>query len=196
MYRILLSIALSFAAAEVSAAPPLTDSSTEPVQVHNAAHSSTRVRYETPENRYVYERVALQRDDARPAERPKERDTVAVKESATAVYDGAHIEFEETTHDFGHVARRGGDLTAEFEYVNDGTEPLVITRITTSCTCIKPQFIKRPLAVGERGVIRLVYEPHKMEAGAFHKVIQVHTNSVGGIRLLTVQGYSVNGRKL
>ena len=106
-------------------------------------------------------------------------------------YDGAHISFEKTKYDFGEVKRKGGDLHIRFDYVNDGNEPLVITRIATSCTCIRTDFRRRPLDPGESATIELTYEPHKMEAGTFHKVVQVYSNSVGGMRLLTVSGKSV-----
>ena len=106
-------------------------------------------------------------------------------------YNGAHISFECKKHNFGEVQRKGGNLTVKFEYVNDGTEPLVITRIATSCTCIHADYRRRPLDVGEHGVIELTYEPHKMEAGAFNKVVQVYSNSVDGMHLLTVSGSSI-----
>lgn len=106
-------------------------------------------------------------------------------------YDGAHIAFTLTKHDFGVVKRKGGDLHVHFDYVNDGTEPLVITRIATSCTCIRVDFRRRPLDPGENATIELTYEPHKMEPGMFHKVVQVYSNSVEGMRLLTISGNSV-----
>ena len=106
-------------------------------------------------------------------------------------YDGAHLAFKLAKHDFGVVDRKGGDLHVRFEYVNDGTEPRVITRIATSCTCIRADYRRRPLEVGESAAIELTYEPHKMEPGMFHKVVQVYSNSVDGMRLLTVSGNSV-----
>ena len=130
------------------------------------------------------------RDGRKDAER-EHKDSVAVQPK----YDGAHISFVKSKHNFGEVKRRGGDLKAEFEYVNDGTEPLVITRIATSCTCIRTDYRRRPLDVGESAVIELTYEPHKMEAGAFHKVVQVYSNSVDGMHLLTVSGNSVEREK-
>ncbi len=129
-----------------------------------------------------------------------ERKNEASAESATegvvqSKWDGAHIAFAKTKHDFGEVGRKGGDLTVQFEYVNDGSEPLVITRIATSCTCIRATYSRRPLAVGEHGVVELTYEPHKMEPGTFHKVVQVYSNSADGMRLLTVSGNSVEKQK-
>lgn len=110
-------------------------------------------------------------------------------------YDGAHLRFDQTVWDFGSVSRKGGDVVKEFTFVNDGSKPLVITGITMSCTCIKVEYPKRPVGVGERSSIRLVYEPHKMSPGVFYKVVQVHSNSVDGVRHLTVSGSAFDGRK-
>ena len=41
-------------------------------------------------------------------------------------------------------------------------------------------------------MIRIVYEPHKSEPGAFNKVIQVYSNSVDGRDVITVQGNSID----
>ena len=48
---------------------------------------------------------------------------------AGRVQGGAHLHFYETTHDFGDIPRKGGNLVREFEFVNDGTEPLVLLRV-------------------------------------------------------------------
>ena len=47
---------------------------------------------------------------------------------------------------------------------------------------------------GTQGVIRITYEPHKSEPGAFNKVIQVYSNSVDGRDVITVQGNSIEGQ--
>jgi len=107
--------------------------------------------------------------------------------------EGAHLHLERTAYDFGDVPRKGGDLVHEFGFTNDGTAPLVILRVATSCSCLKATFPKRPVAPGESGVIRIVYEPHKSEPGTFNKVIRVYSNSADGRELITVQGNSIEG---
>ena len=109
---------------------------------------------------------------------------------------GAHLHFLNTAHDFGDIPRRGGDLVKEFVFVNDGTEPLVILHAITSCTCTKASYSKRPVAPGECGVIKIIYEPHKKEPGAFSKVIQIFSTSVDGRNLLTIRGNSIDVKKL
>ena len=69
---------------------------------------------------------------------------------AGRVQGGAHLHFYETTHDFGDIPRKGGNLVREFEFVNDGTEPLVLLRVLTSCTCTKASFSKRPVGRARR----------------------------------------------
>lgn len=106
---------------------------------------------------------------------------------------GARLRIDSATHDFGDVPRKGGDLMRAFIFTNDGTAPLVLTRVVTSCSCLKASYSRRPVAPGASGVIRITYEPHKSEPGTFYKVIQVFSNSTGGRELITVQGNSLEG---
>ena len=173
----------------------------------NGSRSKHRFRYifkksaaKTPENMAVNDSLML--GDTLPA-----ADSLAVETADAAgegdaaaeepvSYDGAHLNLSETVWDFGDVARKGGDVVKEFGFVNNGTQPLVITGVTMSCTCIKVVYPKRPIAAGAGGVIKLIYEPHKMSPGTFYRVVQIHSNSVDGVRLLTVRGNSVEGRKI
>ena len=90
---------------------------------------------------------------------------------------GAYLRLENATYNFG-----------------DGTAPLVLVRVITSCSCLKASFSKRPVEPADSGVIRITYEPHKSEPGAFNKVIQVYSNSVDGRDVITVQGNSIEGQ--
>ena len=103
-------------------------------------------------------------------------------------YKGAHIKFEQTNSNFGKVSRSGENQRCVFRFVNDGTEPLVILSVTTSCSCVKPQFSRKPIAVGEMGEIVLLVDVKKMERGVFHRVVQVRSNSVTGTENLTIEG--------
>ncbi len=107
---------------------------------------------------------------------------------------GPHMTFERTSHDFGDVARHGGDLIKEFRFVNDGDAPLVIKKITKSCSCLTVTYSRRPVLPGESAVIKIKYEPHKIEAGIFHRVIQIYTNVSDDVRLITIQGNSVDDK--
>lgn len=123
------------------------------------------------------------------AQRPGPTEAPATRQTPETAR--ARLRFVEPTHDFGDIARKGGDLEHEFAFVNEGDAPLVLVRVITSCSCLKANFSKRPVAPGERGVVRITYEPHKREPGVFNKVIQVYSNSAGGREVVTVQGNSI-----
>lgn len=106
------------------------------------------------------------------------------------VVKGAHITFEQTEHDFGEVSRKGEDKSYTFRFTNDGTEPLVVLSAVTSCSCIKTDFSRKPIGVGESGEIRLVLESKKMEKGVFHRIVQIRSTSITGTEILTVKGVS------
>lgn len=86
-----------------------------------------------------------------------------------------HIEFSTTTHDFGNINEDGGPVECEFEFVNDGDEPLVIISATASCGCTRPEFPKKPIKPGKKGKIKVTYLP-KGRPGEFTKSIKVRTN--------------------
>lgn len=120
----------------------------------------------------------------------------AQSRKATRTASGARLELHEKTHHFGDVPRRGDDLVHEFRFTNVGTTPLVLTRVVTSCSCLKAHFSKRPVAPNEEGTIRIVYEPKKSEAGVFNKVIQIYSNDPSGREVITVQGNSLEEHKI
>ncbi len=105
---------------------------------------------------------------------------------------GAHMQIDDPTYDFGDAPRKGGDLVHDFIIRNDGTAPLVLLRVVTSCSCLKASYSRKPIAPGKTDVVRIVYEPHKSEPGTFNKVIQIYSNSVDGRDVLTVQGNSID----
>lgn len=116
--------------------------------------------------------------------------------AAARTWDGAHMSFiGGESHDFGDIPRKGGDLHCSFEFENDGSEPLVVTGMRTTCTCLKYEYPKQPIAPGQKSRIDITYEPHKVEAGNFHRVILVHSNSADGRKLLFIGGNSLDNTK-
>lgn len=107
----------------------------------------------------------------------------------------ARLVLERVEHNFGTIDRRGGKVHTEIRFRNEGTAPLVITRITTTCSCLKSHYPKRPIAVGDEGVIRLDYEPLKAAPGTFHKVVQILSNSEGGREIITIRGNSLDTKR-
>lgn len=104
----------------------------------------------------------------------------------------ALLKLDHTSHDFGEVPRKGGNIEHVFPFVNDGDAPLVIVRAQTSCTCLKITYPKRPVAPGASESIRVVYEPHKSAPGSFNKLVQIYSNAENSREILTVQGFALD----
>ncbi len=137
------------------------------------------------------------RQERRPAERNKRSDSIGRaaqraerRRTADSTVRGAVLELNEVRHDFGDVPRKGGDLTCEIGFTNTGDAPLVVTRLITSNSCLKASCSRRPVAPGGKGVIRIVYQPLKSEAGAFNRIVQICSNAAAGTSTITVSGNS------
>jgi len=87
----------------------------------------------------------------------------------------ASVRFEETSHDFGTITEEGGRVSCAFPFVNEGDAPLVIISATAQCGCTKPSFPQKPVGPGEKGEIKVTYNPQG-RPGEFVKEIKVKTN--------------------
>lgn len=86
------------------------------------------------------------------------------------------ITFEELTFDFGTIAEDGGPVKHEFKFTNTGDAPLMIVNATASCGCTRPDFPKKPVTAGKKGILKVTYLP-KGRPGEFNKTVTVKTNS-------------------
>lgn len=99
----------------------------------------------------------------------------------------AEITFAKAEHNFGTVPEGGRKVRHTFEFTNTGTQPLVITRISTTCRCVDYSFSKKPVPPDGKGEITITYNPKKQD-GVFYKVVQVFSNTAEERHLLTVRG--------
>lgn len=107
----------------------------------------------------------------------------------------ARLVLERTEHDFGTIDRRGGEVRAEIRFRNEGSAPLILTRVTTTCSCLKPHYSTRPIPPGGEGLICLDYQPLKAAPGSFYKVVQILSNSAQGREIITVRGNSLDTKR-
>ena len=68
----------------------------------------------------------------------------------------AKLQFPEAVFEFGTV-NEGEKVNHVFEFTNTGKEPLVISNARGSCGCTVPEWPKEPIAVGEKGEIKVVF---------------------------------------
>ena len=100
---------------------------------------------------------------------------IALTAASAAFAAAPKISFATKTHDFGTVREANGTVSCEFSFTNDGDAPLAIISARSSCGCTKPTFPRKPLMPGEKGVIKVTYNP-KGRPGEFSKNITVKTS--------------------
>ena len=99
----------------------------------------------------------------------------------------ARIKAKANIHDFGTVVEQEGPVSHTFAIHNTGTKPLVLTRITASCGCTRPEWKKAPIAPGDSSSVIVSYNP-KGRPGPFYKTIHIYSNAQEGTYVLGVKG--------
>ncbi len=86
----------------------------------------------------------------------------------------ARLSFEKTTHDFGEIF---DDATQEYEFqfTNTGPEPLIIGEIKSSCGCTVPELEKRIYQPGEKGKIKVIFNPNG-KRGFDSRTVTINSN--------------------
>lgn len=113
------------------------------------------------------------------------QDVVAVEEATQVATDGAQMEFEITTVDYGTI-EQGSDPYRFFNFTNTGNAPLVITNAKGSCGCTVPTYPKEPVPPGESGQIKVRYDTNRV--GPFTKRVTLTTNVGEEPIVLTIKG--------
>ncbi|MDR1937968.1 MAG: DUF1573 domain-containing protein [Tannerellaceae bacterium] len=99
----------------------------------------------------------------------------------------ASLSVSEESHDFGTIKESGGKVSHTFVVKNDGTQPLVITRVIASCGCTSPDWTKEPIAPGKTGEVLVTYDPQG-RPGPFAKTVSIYSNGKRGSQVLTIRG--------
>ena len=101
--------------------------------------------------------------------------------------NGAKISFVEKSHDFGTIKEANGPVSYEFEFKNGGNEPLVILSARASCGCTRPEYPEKPIKPGEKGKIKITYNPAG-RPGEFDRKIKIQTNDKNRRPVLKITG--------
>lgn len=89
------------------------------------------------------------------------------------------------SHDFGQI-NQGVPVSHEFTFVNNGTEPLIISSVKASCGCTVTDFSKDPIQSGANGFVKATYNASSI--GSFNKTITVVANTEEDNVVLTIRG--------
>ena len=69
----------------------------------------------------------------------------------------ARIKFTETKKDLGKV-KKGDVVSAEYEFKNEGNQPLIITNYEVECSCTTVDFPKQPVAPGQTNKLTVKFD--------------------------------------
>jgi hypothetical protein len=89
--------------------------------------------------------------------------------------NGPVMTFTTDTHEFGEVPE-GPEATYDFEFTNTGKEALVIRNCQGSCSCTKADWVRTPVAPGQKGKITVKYKTDGYP-GAFKKTVYIQSNA-------------------
>lgn len=110
-------------------------------------------------------------------------DSIAALDAS--IVDGTEMTFKYTDHNFGSVPN-GSDVSYEFEFINTGKNPLVISNVSTSCGCTTPSWPREPIPSKGRAVIKVKYDSNRI--GNFSKTITVMSNAKNSPVVLSIKG--------
>lgn len=93
------------------------------------------------------------------------------------------------TINFGTLSEDAEPWQGEVRWRNAGQKPIVITRITSSCGCLRVAHDRPPVQPNKEGVLRLTYYP-KGHPGAVHQRLFIYTqlSATRPTAILTLQG--------
>jgi len=95
------------------------------------------------------------------------------------------IDFESKVVDYGVIEHKS-DGVRKFVFTNNGTEPLAIYHVKSSCGCAVPTYPRDVIATGETGEIGVKYATNRI--GKFTKTITLTTNASKKPIILTIKG--------
>ncbi|MEZ4990554.1 MAG: DUF1573 domain-containing protein [Saprospiraceae bacterium] len=112
---------------------------------------------------------------------------VDMKKATDAKMDvnGPKMVFENETIDYGTI-EQGSDPYRIFTFVNEGTEPLIISNARGSCGCTVPSHPKEPIMPGQTAEVKVRYDTNRL--GPFTKRVTLTTNETENTRVLTIKG--------
>lgn len=105
------------------------------------------------------------------------------------LWSQANISFDTLSYDYGTIKKNapGG---SSFSFTNKGNEPLIITKVMSSCGCTVPSYPKTPVMPKQSDVIKVLYNTKVL--GDFSKTINIYTNDPKkSMVVLTIKGIVV-----
>lgn len=95
------------------------------------------------------------------------------------------ITWKSTEINLGEIVQNK-PVSLEFEFINTGESPVIISSVQASCGCTSTDYSKTPILPGESTKIKAVY--NAATKGVFKKQVTVITNAEENPKTLTFTG--------
>ena len=95
--------------------------------------------------------------------------------------------FTKTEYDFGNLPQ-GKPVNYDFEFTNEGKDPIELEEVKASCGCTTPTWTKEPVLNNKKGVVKVQY--NMAREGLFDKTITVTAKS-GEQVILHIKGNAI-----
>lgn len=109
----------------------------------------------------------------------------ATAEQAASVPE-TKVEIPDSIYNFGKV-KEGEKVVFSYRFKNTGDKPLIIKSAHASCGCTVPEKPEEPIAPGESGYIKVIFNSLGT-GGIIHKQVRVVSNARPDFPVLNLQG--------
>lgn len=96
--------------------------------------------------------------------------------SSALTYSQAEFSFKKTSIKLPKT-KEGEVLKFQYDFVNKGNQPLVITEIKVQCSCTKFEFPKEPILPGKSGTIYVTFDT-KGKIAFQDRILEVYSNAL------------------
>ncbi len=74
-----------------------------------------------------------------------------------ATFAQSKMKFADTKKNFGFV-KKGEKVVLQYEFTNEGNQPLLISDAKAECSCTTVKWPKEPIAPGQKGIIEVTFD--------------------------------------
>ncbi|MCL7986458.1 DUF1573 domain-containing protein [Sphingobacterium sp. lm-10] len=110
----------------------------------------------------------------------------ATEEGTKASTGDGEISFVDDVFDFGQIGD-GEVVEHTFKFKNTGTEPVIVSRVSTSCGCTTPEYTATPVAPNQEGEVKVRFDSHG-QSGKQQKIVTVVSNAKNNIQTVQLKG--------
>lgn len=107
----------------------------------------------------------------------------------------AGLSFSKTVENLGTITKDAKPVHLEFPFVNDGNAPLVLTYVHASCSCVRLEYPRAPIAPGDSSKISATFIPASVSSREFKRDILVKSNAKKSMTRLFIVGKMENAEK-